>query len=104
MTDASSLSADTGHYPLFVSSTKIDNRAASVMAMATENQERLASAKILSSKAQAGTYNIGVWLAVMEELERGLTVLDSRYHWRGKVLSQRQPCVRIIAKVWYLQG
>lgn len=76
VTDASSLSADADHYPSVVSSTNVDNRAASVMAMATENQERLASAKMLSSKAQAGTYNIGVRLAVMEELERGLTVLD----------------------------
>ena len=77
VTDASSLSADTHHCPSFLSSTNVDKRAAaSVMAMATENQERLASAKMLSSKAQAGTYNIGVRLAVVEELERGLTVLD----------------------------
>jgi hypothetical protein len=76
VTDASSLSANTDHYPSFVSSTNVDNRAASVMAMATEFHEMLVSAKMLSSKAQAGTYNIGVRLAVMEELERGLTVLD----------------------------
>jgi hypothetical protein len=31
---------------------------------------------MLSSKAQAGTYNIGVRMAVMEELERGLNILD----------------------------
>jgi hypothetical protein len=46
------------------------------MAMAAENQERFASAKMLSSKAQAGTYNIGVRMAVMEELERGLNLLE----------------------------
>ena len=62
--------------PSVVSSTNVDNRADSVMAMAAENQERFASAKMLSSKAQAGTYNIGVRMAVMEELERGLNILD----------------------------
>jgi len=44
--------------------------------MAAENQERFASAKMLSSKAQAGTYNIGVCMAVMEELERVLNLLE----------------------------
>jgi hypothetical protein len=48
----------------------------SVMALAAENQERFASAKMLSSKAQAGTYNIGVCMAVMEELERVLNLLE----------------------------
>ena len=62
--------------PSVVSFTNVDNRADSVMAMAAENQERFASAKMLSSKAQAGTYNIGVRMAVMEELERGLNILD----------------------------
>ena len=92
LTDSSScsLSGDAGGgitadcwnpnpYPSVVSSSNVDNRAAcssSVMAMAAENQERFASAKMLSSKAQAGTYNIGVRMAVMEELERGLNLLE----------------------------
>ena len=90
LTDASSLSGDAGGgtstancwhldpYPSsIVPSSNVNNRAAgSVMAMAAENQERFASAKMLSSKAQAGTYNIGVRMAVMEELERGLNLLD----------------------------
>lgn len=88
LTDSSSHSGDAGGgstadcwnpdpYPSVVSSRNVDNRVAgSVMAMAAENQERFASAKMLSSKAQAGTYNIGVRMAVMEELERALNLLD----------------------------
>jgi hypothetical protein len=80
LTDSSSLSGDAGGgctadcwnpdpYPSVVSSSNVNNRAA-------ENQERFASANMLSSKAQAGTYNIGVRMAVMEELERGLNLLE----------------------------
>ena len=91
MTDSSSLSGDSGGgrtadcwnpdpYPSVVSPSNVDNRraAGSVMAMAAENQEMFASAKMLSSKAQAGMYNIGVCMAVIEELERGL-----KLHWQG---------------------
>jgi hypothetical protein len=80
LTDSFSLSGDAGggSTASVVSSSKVDNRAAcsSVMAMAAENQERFAPAKMLLSKAQAGTYNIGVCMAVMEELERGLNLLE----------------------------
>ena len=48
----------------------------SVMSMATDNQEKFASAKMLASKAAAGTYNIGVRIAAMEELEKGMNLLE----------------------------
>jgi hypothetical protein len=89
LTDSSSLSCDAGGdstadcwnpnpYPSVVSSSNVNNRiaAGSVMIMAAENQERFASAKKLLSKAQAGTYNIVVCVAVMEELERRLNLLN----------------------------
>ena len=44
--------------------------------MATDNQEKFASAKMLASKAAAGTYNIEVWIAAMEELEKGMNLLE----------------------------
>jgi hypothetical protein len=102
LTDSSSLSGDAGGgstadcwnpdpYPFVVSSSNVDNRSAcsSVMAMAAENQETFASAKMLSSKAEVGTYNIGVRMAVMEKLERGLNLLKKFEVALARINTQR---------------
>jgi hypothetical protein len=44
--------------------------------MATDSQEKFASAKVIASKAAAGTNNIGVRIAAMEELEKGMNLLE----------------------------
>ena len=63
-------------YPGVVSSSSNNFDTRSVMSMATDNQEKFASAKMLASKAAARTYNVGVRLAVLEELEKGMNLLE----------------------------